>query len=589
MALLIEMLQRLDLGIQGENLARTIEIDCNAWLRMFENGTVSIYHQRNGDEGISVTGASFDRDTGILSWQPSSYDTFYNGMGQAEIRLTEGSVIKKARTVNTLVWPAIVNDQGETQSSNWQAYINVVEGYKNAAQTSELNAEESAEDSEAWAVGERGGVEVTDEDETYENNSKYYADEAGSSATEADERAEDSEAWAIGKRNGIDVISGDETYENNSKYYAGEADDSADAAAASESNAEAWAVGKRGGSDVTSSDTTYHNNAKYYSQLSDEESVDSEAWAKGTRNGAAVGSTDETYQNNSKYYMEKAREAAGAAGDVEETLVQHADRLEDLEEKYTSDILQIQYGGTGSSTFDSAPMEGSSKPVTSGGVHTALAGKQDTLTFDSAPADRSSNPVTSGGVYNAVNTLAGTVSDSVSALEGAIAIVATGSTAPREITSGQYVMWQGALYKASTAIASGETLSNSNLTAVSDGGMNELSSNITKLNSKLTTEILPVVADNVGEISSTSKRIGKIAYINFTITTTSTLSGYEKLATVQGFTFLTGASGNIYWASSAKPIGLSVYMPGGTNEIRICGDANLQAGLYGIQGFAILA
>lgn len=29
-----------------------------------------------------------------------------------------------------------------------------------------------------------------------------------------------SEAWAVGQRNGIDVSSGDETYENNSKYYA---------------------------------------------------------------------------------------------------------------------------------------------------------------------------------------------------------------------------------------------------------------------------------------------------------------------------------------------------------------------------------
>lgn len=118
----------------------------------------------------------------------------------------------------------------------------------------------------------------------------------------------------------------------------------------------------------------------------------------------------------------------------------------------------------------------------------------------------------------------------------------------------------------------------------------KIDAGISALNSKLTTEILSVVAANVGEISSaSSKRIGKIAYINFNITTTNTLSGYETLATVQGFTFLTGSSGDIYLASSAKPTGLCVYMPSGTNEIHICGDANLQAGLYTIQGFAILA
>lgn len=43
-------------------------------------------------------------------------------------------------------------------------------------------AEEFAEDSEAWAVGQRNGVDVSSEDETYHNNSKYYAEEAATSA-----------------------------------------------------------------------------------------------------------------------------------------------------------------------------------------------------------------------------------------------------------------------------------------------------------------------------------------------------------------------------------------------------------------------
>lgn len=46
-------------------------------------------------------------------------------------------------------------------------------------------AEGYAEDSEAWAIGERGGVPVTDEDETYQNNSKWYATQSGNSAESA--------------------------------------------------------------------------------------------------------------------------------------------------------------------------------------------------------------------------------------------------------------------------------------------------------------------------------------------------------------------------------------------------------------------
>ena len=47
------------------------------------------------------------------------------------------------------------------------------------AATSEANALDSAEDSEAWAVGQRGGTDVPNTDPTYENNSKYYAEQSG--------------------------------------------------------------------------------------------------------------------------------------------------------------------------------------------------------------------------------------------------------------------------------------------------------------------------------------------------------------------------------------------------------------------------
>ena len=53
-------------------------------------------------------------------------------------------------------------------------------------------------------------------------------------------------------------------------------------------------------------------------------------------------------------------------------------------------------------TFDTAPVAGSQKPVTSGGIFTALGNKQDKLTFDSAPAAGSQRPVTSGGVFTAL-------------------------------------------------------------------------------------------------------------------------------------------------------------------------------------------
>lgn len=48
-----------------------------------------------------------------------------------------------------------------------------------AAENTLSAAEGSAEDAEAWAVGERNGEPVTEDDPTYHNNAKYYAEQGG--------------------------------------------------------------------------------------------------------------------------------------------------------------------------------------------------------------------------------------------------------------------------------------------------------------------------------------------------------------------------------------------------------------------------
>ena len=90
-----------------------------------------------------------------------------------------------------------------------------------------------------------------------------------------------------------------------------------------------------------------------------------------------------------------------------------------------------------------------------------------TLPVDSTPTSGSTNPVTSGGIYNAEQSVRNTVS-----------IVATDDTAPKAITAGEFVQWQGAVYTARENISSGATLSTSNLQAVPDGGLNALNDKI---------------------------------------------------------------------------------------------------------------
>ena len=55
--------------------------------------------------------------------------------------------------------------------------------------------------------------------------------------------------------------------------------------------------------------------------------------------------------------------------------------------------------------MDSTPTENSNRPVMSGGIYTALAGKQPTLEFDTIPTKGSNNPVSSGGLYTALGEM----------------------------------------------------------------------------------------------------------------------------------------------------------------------------------------
>ena len=223
----INEINRIYLGIQGENECREITIDVSAWIAMFPNGSVTIWHKRNGDEVPSPTGATFDADKKTVTWRPTSTDTFVAGEGVAEIRLTDNSVIKKSREIMTGVSPAVTL-AGTTLGSDWASYIDAVDGLRSAAVSAKEDAEDakedaedaaedaeaSAEDAEAWAVGQRGGMDVSSDDPTYENNAKYYADVAEDAKDDAEtaknyaEAAQTAAETAAGHGPKIDSVTG---------------------------------------------------------------------------------------------------------------------------------------------------------------------------------------------------------------------------------------------------------------------------------------------------------------------------------------------------------------------------------------------
>lgn len=135
-------------------------------------------------------------------------------------------------------------------------------------------------------------------------------------------------------------------------------------------------------------------------------------------------------------------------------------------------------------------------------------------------------------VEDAINNNAGDITDiqgDITAIEGDITalenvdeqlkadigIVENTDTAAHTIAAGQYVIWKGSLYVASTAIPAGSTLSASNLTAVSNGGLNDLNGKLDALGTLLWTNPSPSSAfpEQILQVANVNKY--KVIMIQF--------------------------------------------------------------------------
>lgn len=118
-------------------------------------------------------------------------------------------------------------------------------------------------------------------------------------------------------------------------------------------------------------------------------------------------------------------------------------------------------------------------------------------------------PIESGSVYSVkditdgldtrLGIAEGTITQhgtDIGLVKSDIAIVEDTNNATHNITAGQYVVWKGSLYTASSNISIGDVLSGSNLSAVSNGGLNDLASALSTLNSKITHHVTTLTADS---------------------------------------------------------------------------------------------
>ena len=98
--------------------------------------------------------------------------------------------------------------------------------------------------------------------------------------------------------------------------------------------------------------------------------------------------------------------------------------------------------------------------------------------------------VTTAGAWNSANWQQTTIADELGGGDDNLAYVEDGSTASRNYNAGDYIIWQGTAYQASTAIGSGTTLAvGTNLTAITGGVANALNASLLPLPDYSTTPV----------------------------------------------------------------------------------------------------
>jgi len=191
------------IGRVGEYDVIQVQFDFSAWQEEIGAGVPNLIFQRNGDANPYPIVLSIDGT--IATWTVSLTDTSVAGLGKAEIQyvsVDEGAFLGKSATIavkiiNTMQPAGDAPDPYESWIDTLTELASQTEAAEQAAAQSATDAENSALDAEAWAVGQRNGQDVPSTDPTYHNNSKYHSQEAANHEQGAKNWDESAEQHAV--------------------------------------------------------------------------------------------------------------------------------------------------------------------------------------------------------------------------------------------------------------------------------------------------------------------------------------------------------------------------------------------------------
>lgn len=151
----------IDIGRQGENLARNIYFDLSELINTYGEGTATLVHMRPLDKAPYVCAVT--RTDTFLIWAPTSTDTSYAGAGKCELRWVVGDVLAKSIVYRTSVAESITGDSTvPSEYESWyEALLEHISEYEIASDQIEANTRNIATNTNDIAVLDGRVDEIT--------------------------------------------------------------------------------------------------------------------------------------------------------------------------------------------------------------------------------------------------------------------------------------------------------------------------------------------------------------------------------------------------------------------------------------------
>lgn len=195
------------LGYAGENDVEAVDFDFSAWAEAYGEGSLALELMRASD--TAPYPAVLTIDGTVARWTVSDVDTARSGPGVAQLVYKVDGKVKKSMVFKFFVGSSI-RESGDEDPwgpilDRMEEILAEVQRQAAAADQSAEAAGGSAQNAEAWAVGERGGEPVPAEDPTHANNAKYYAEQAGETAREFAEETAPAAVRAVNEAGAANV------------------------------------------------------------------------------------------------------------------------------------------------------------------------------------------------------------------------------------------------------------------------------------------------------------------------------------------------------------------------------------------------